>query len=53
MLILLTIYRVNKQKITSLDGRGIKSTAPIFKSEMFIYRSTANLDENILFLINH
>ena len=32
-----------------LEGCGIKSIRPIFKTEMFIYQSKVNLNEKILF----
>ena len=32
-----------------LVGCWIKSMRPIFKTEMFIYQSKANLDESVLF----
>ena len=38
-----------RKKFTRLVGCGIKSMGPIFKTEMLIYQSKANLDENILF----
>ena len=37
------------KKILPLAGCGIKSMRPIFKTEMLIYQSKANLDEAILF----
>ena len=35
--------------LTHLVGCEIKSTRPIFKTEMLIYQSQANLDEKIVF----
>ena len=43
------IYQVNQKKFWRLAGCGIKSMRPIFKTEMLIYQSKANLDEKILF----
>ena len=43
-------YRVSKrEKFMRLQGCGIKSMRPIFKTEMFINQSKANLDEKICF----
>ena len=39
----------SKEKFMRLVGCGINNMWPIFKAEMKIYRSTANLDEKILF----
>ena len=44
-----TIYLDESKKFRCLAGCGIKSMRPIFKTEMFIYQSKANLDEKILF----
>ena len=44
-----TIYRVSRKSSTRLMGCEIKSMRPIFKTEMLIYQSKANLDEKILF----
>ena len=38
-----------KKKFRRLEDCGIKSMWPILKTEMFIYQSTVNLDEKILF----
>ena len=37
------------RKFTRFAGYGIKCEWPIFKTEMLIYQSTANLEEKILF----
>ena len=49
------IYLVSKKKIMHLAGCEIKSTRPMFKTEMFINQSKANLDEKVLFgkITNH
>ena len=36
------------KKFMRLAGYGLKSIRPIFKTKMFIYQSTANLDVKIL-----
>ena len=42
------------KRFTRLTGSVIKSMRPIFKTEMLIYQSKANLDQKILFgKINH
>ena len=42
-------YWVSKKKFRRLEGCGIKSMWPIFKTKKFIYQSKINLDEKILF----
>ena len=42
------LYRVSQKVFTRLVDFGIKSILPIFKTEMFIYLSKANLAEKIL-----
>ena len=42
-------YRVYRKKITHLVNDGIKSMQPIFKAEMMMYQSKANLDVKFLF----
>ena len=42
-----------KESFKHLVGCEIKSTKTIFKTEMFIYQSKANLDEKILFVKSH
>ena len=46
---------MSQKKFTRLAGCEIKSMRPIFKAEMLIYQSQANLDEKILFgmIIHH
>ena len=39
----------SKKKVTRLAGYEMYSMWPIFKDEMSIYQSKANLDEEILF----
>ena len=39
----------DSKKFTRLPSCGIDSMRPIFKTEMLIYHSKANLDEKILF----
>ena len=43
------VYQVSQKKFTHLAGYGIKSMQLIFKTEISIYQSKANLDEKILF----
>ena len=45
----LIIYGVCQKKFRLLEGCGIKSMRPIFKTKVIIYHSKANLDEKILF----
>ena len=40
---------MSQKKFRRLEGCGIKSMRPIFKTEMLIYQSKANLYERILF----
>ena len=40
---------MGQKKFARLEGCEIKSMRPIFKTEMIIYQSKANLDEKILF----
>ena len=40
---------MSQKKCMRLEGCEIKSMRPIFKTEMLIYQSKANLDEKILF----
>ena len=42
-------YRVSQKKFRCLEGCGIKSMRPIFKTKMLIYQSRVNLDEKVLF----
>ena len=45
---------MSKKKFTRLAGCGIKSMWPIFKTEMLLDQSKANLDLKILFcMITH
>ena len=44
-----TLYRLSQKKFRRLEGCGIKSMRPIFKTKMLIYQSKVNLDEKILF----
>ena len=39
---------MSQKKFTLLLGCGVKSIGPIFKTEILIYQSKANLDEEIL-----
>ena len=45
----IVLYRVSQTKFRRLEGYGIKSMCPIFKTKMLIYQSKANLDVKILF----
>ena len=40
---------VSQKEFTGLVGCGVKSMGPIFKTEMLLYQSKANLNEQILF----
>ena len=40
---------MSQKKFTRLVGSGIENMRPIFKIEMLIYQSKANIDEEILF----
>ena len=42
-------YQVSQKKFKHLVGCYIKSMGPIFKTELLIYQSQANLDEKLLF----
>ena len=44
-----TLPGESKQEFTNLAGNGTKSMLPIFKIEVLIYESKANLDQKILF----
>ena len=44
------IYQMSQEKFKRLAGYGIKGMRSVFKTEMLIYKSKANLDEKI-FLI--
>ena len=42
------MHRVSQRKFTRLAGCEMQIMRPIFKTEMFIYQSKANVDEKIL-----
>ena len=44
-----TVPGESKKECRRLEGCGVKSVRPIFKTEMLIYQSKVNLDEKILF----
>ena len=44
-----THTRLSQEKFKRLPGCYVKSMGPIFKTELLIYQSKANLDEKILF----
>ena len=46
----LYIYRMSQKKFRRLEGCGIKSMWPIFKTKVLIYHSKANLDVKIFYI---
>ena len=43
------LYQVSQKNYTRLDGCGIKSMRPIFKTEMLIYHQNAKFEEKFRF----